>query len=185
VVNILYVHGFGSKFDFDSEKVQTLQELGNVYGVNIDYTQPLSKTLAVCKHAINEYEIDLIVGTSMGGYTATMLGQMTNIPFVSINPARNPPVMLRKYLGTNVDHYGREYTMTEETLETYTEFPDQVSVNGLVLLDEDDELIDSGLTMRLLRNNYRVFMFPGGNHRFAHMKDALPMIEHYIIRGLD
>lgn len=113
--------------------------------------------------------IDLVVGTSMGGYMAALVSGFT--PFAAINPATNPREQLRKYLGTGIDHTGREYTMTEKVLEEMPDF--RVSGDGIIFLDEGDEVIDSAITKSIMSRYYPVIMFEGGNHRFEHMDEAI------------
>ena len=50
---------------------------------------------------------------------------------------------------------------------------------GLILLDEGDEVIDARHTREVLKDYYQVEMFEGGNHRFAHMEEALPLIASF------
>lgn len=176
-MNILYVHGFGSQFDPESRKSLALGNLGEVFGINLDYTQPFRQILEQCKEEILAQDIDLVVGTSMGGYTVCVLGVELGIPFVAINPARNPSVALRKYLGPGVDHNGREFTLEQEVLDEYEPLPLQPQVKGLVLLDQDDEVINANLTLRMTENVYPTYMFPGGSHRFDHMTESLGYIK--------
>jgi len=176
-MNILYLHGFGSRFSPSSTKVQTLRELGPVYGVDLDYTRPFSELYLIVVQAMRDYDIDVLVGTSMGGWAAAKIGTDTGTSFVAINPARNPGVALRKYLGTHLDHSGREYTLTEDALTDYTEFPLVKNARGIVLLDEGDEVINSSLTQSITREVYPTFMFSGGNHRFEHMAESLSAIK--------
>lgn len=176
-MKILYIHGFGSKFDPESPKIKSLEKLGTVHGVDLDYTQGYLPCIQEVMRVVYSQKIDLIVGTSMGGYMANMAGVGTGIKFVSINPARDPAVALRKYLGTHVDHYGREFTLEESKLEDYGPFVLDSNAHGLVLLDEADEVINSHLTQRLTQDVYPTHMFPGGSHRFEHMEEALLLIK--------
>lgn len=51
---------------------------------------------------------------------------------------------------------------------------------GLILLDEGDEVIDALETQKVLKDYYGVKLFSGGNHRFEHMVEALPLIEEFL-----
>lgn len=180
-MNILYIHGFGSRYDSSSEKVQSLSALGTVYGIDLDYTQPLEKNLVRCTAMVEQLNIGLLVGTSMGGYMVSQVAQETGLPFVALNPCVNPRVMLRKYLGTNTDHYGVEYTLTEETLNDMPYF--YLAAEGLVLLDMNDEVIPPSDTVESLGDYYPVMMFAGGSHRFEHMTESLPLIREFLEPG--
>ena len=43
----------------------------------------------------------------------------------------------------------------------------------MILLDKDDEVLDSAETYELLKSSYPVKMFEGGYHRFGHMSESL------------
>jgi hypothetical protein len=52
----------------------------------------------------------------------------------------------------------------------------------LLLLDADDELIDSQQSLNVLKgvvSNSSVY-YPGGSHRFDHIDLALPSIQNYL-----
>ena len=178
-MKILYIHGFGSRFDRSSEKVQALEDLGPVYGVNLHYPDGYARNKHECIEIVRAFDIDLVVGTSMGGYMAAQIGTERNLPFVCINPAISPNPMLRKYVGTHVDYHGREYTMTEDAVESYP--PMSIAGDGLILLDMGDDVIDAHETVAQLERYYDIVTFHGGSHRFDNIVDSLPIIERFVL----
>ena len=177
MLNLFYCHGFASSFDPNKSKIHTLARLGSVGGCHIDYT---SRADEVVSHVIeqgNFAKVDLIVGTSMGGWLAAELGACLGIPFVAINPAVDPSQTLCKYIGSGKDYQGKPYTLTESVVASY--YPIAKNGCGLILLDEGDEVIDARHTREVLKDYYQVEMFEGGNHRFAHMEEALPLIASF------
>lgn len=181
-MNILYLHGFGSLFDPESEKVQTLKKLGDVYGSDIDWTLPPQKALARSSVIILECRIDLIVGTSMGGWGAAVLGEKFNIPFIAINPAIEPQNTLKRHLGTGIDYHGKPYTLTEQVVNQYYSFiPDGY---GLLLVALDDEVIDPSLTINKYSSKYPMTTYRTGGHRFSNLELALPEISAFYDRSL-
>jgi len=188
MLNFFYCHGFASSFDPNKSKVQTLTKLGSVDGCNIDYTRRADE---VVSHVIEQGDfanVDVIVGTSMGGWLAAELGSSLGIPFVAINPAVDPSQTLRKYIVTAEDYQGKPYTLTESAVASY--YPIAKNGCGLILLDVGDEVIDARHTQEVLTQYYQVEMFEDGNHRFAHMEEALPLIEAFqsqaeVVYGLD
>lgn len=170
---LLYIHGFGSKVDPDSDKQIALRKIASVTAFAPDYAKQYSDVL---HDVINlTFNADLLVGTSMGGFLVSRLSELTGKPFVAINPVLSPQTTLKKYLGTHQDYYGRTFTITQAIVESYPDFlPSQ---KGLVLLDLEDELIDSRATKSALMSQMSVRAFEGGNHRFAHMEEALPLIQ--------
>jgi predicted esterase YcpF (UPF0227 family) len=181
-MNILYIHGFGSAFDPESEKVKALGTLGTVYGVNLDYTMPFEVTKELVADAIQHHQIDLIVGTSMGGYTASQCA--AGIPFVAINPAIDPATSLQKYLGWHTDYSGNKFCLTPQIIQDLPKF--NTVGAGLILLDLADEVIDANITQAELQSHYKVVAWAGGHHRFAHIAEALPIIsDFYFIASIN
>ena len=177
-MRILYCHGFASSFDPSTEKVTKLSALGQVRGFDIDYTQPAYQLIEHARALFDPAQVDVIVGTSMGGWLAAALGSRLALPFVAINPSIMPAQTLRKYIGTGMDYQQRPYTLTEAVVDTYP--PIARKGRGLILLDEDDEVIDAQVTYNALSAHYPVHCFPGGHHRFAHMTEALPLIVDFL-----
>jgi len=177
-MKILYIHGFGSQYDPEHEKIKLLETLGTVVGVNVDYCKGFRSAFETVINAVLDGDIDLIVGTSMGGYMAAHVGAETGTPFVSLNPAIQPSISLQKWLGTFTDFSGNDKCLTEATVKNY---PDIIQEGyGLVIVETADEIINAHDTMELLSDVFRVEYFAGGSHRFTHMEAALPMIqEHY------
>lgn len=185
MVNILYLHGWGSKFDPDNEKIVALEKLGTVHGVDLDYSLGYGKVIAQAIHKGLLVDADLVVGTSMGGYLASHVGKSMGIPYVACNPALRPRKQLKKYLGDGETYDGQAYTFTKKELKSYPHFVglslrDKFlfgGARGMILLDSDDELIDSLATKMDVMCLNPVFMFEGGNHRFAHMEESLRYIQ--------
>jgi predicted esterase YcpF (UPF0227 family) len=177
-MKILYVHGFGSQFDSSHKKVRHLETLGIVIGVDIDYCNGFDQANATIRDVVMANHVDLIVGTSMGGYMAARVGHDTGIPFVAINPATAPSQSLEKYVGTFIDHNGDSKHLTSHIANGYPDI--QQSGCGLVLLDSGDEVINASDTHKLLDDVFKVHTFGGGCHRFSHIAESLPLIQDHI-----
>jgi len=176
-MNILYVHGFGSHYDPEHEKIKALETLGTVVGINVDYCKGYDRVSGRIYDAIMEEQVDLIVGTSMGGYMAAQMGSQCGVPFVSLNPAIKPSESLQKWVGTFIDYAGNDRCLTELVVASY---PDIVQTGaGLVMVDSGDEVLRAQDTMDLLENIFQVEWFTGGNHGFTHMEAALPKINTF------
>lgn len=180
-MNILYIHGFGSRFDPLSEKVVELSKLGKVEGIDIDWTENSADNVVRIGTAVRATEADLLVGTSMGGWGAAAAGAILGIPFVAINPSINPRETLSRYVGAGSNYDGVPYYLSEETVRKY--FPIPKSGCGLILLDEGDEVLPYEETVEALRMHYDINTFEGGSHRFEHMEQALPIIENFYNRA--
>lgn len=178
MTTILYVHGFGSRYDQTNEKVLALSELGEVHGIDIDYSVPHDVIVSILKETIQDNEIDLIVGTSFGGFWAAEIGSSLGIPFVAINPVIHPVIQMSNRIGSGTTYYGEPYTITQATADSY---PETIATNGagLVLLDEADDVLPAAPTMDMLDSCYEVIIFEGGNHRFAHIAESIEHIQRF------
>ncbi|MGO1502712.1 MAG: YqiA/YcfP family alpha/beta fold hydrolase [Marinobacter sp.] len=172
-----YLHGFASQFDINSDKLKTLARLGAVHGHNIDYTQIAEDAIEESLDKLMQVNPDLLVGTSMGGWLAGILGAESGIPFVAINPVTDPSKTLRPWIGQGTDHQGQPYYLAESVVESYYPFTQYGS--GLILLDKGDELLPWRDTVTELGDYFPTYCFEGGSHRFEHMGEALHLIlEH-------
>jgi predicted esterase YcpF (UPF0227 family) len=175
-MKILYIHGFGSYYDPAKSKVQTLQSLGDVVGVNVDYCEGFEVSVQKVKDAA--MSCDLIVGTSMGGFVASHVGAAFGIPFVALNPAINPSESLKKYVGAFVDYGGNHKVLDEAVVAHYPAIK-TVGGCGLVLLEADDDVIDPNETLAALDDVYDVRMIEGGSHRFDSLPAQLSEIQDF------
>jgi predicted esterase YcpF (UPF0227 family) len=177
-MNILYVHGFGSQYDPTQDKIQMLETIGTVSGITIDYCKGFDVVLQLITDAVQSQKIDLIIGTSMGGYMAAHVGSRVGIPFVSLNPAIAPSTTLQRWIGNFTDYAGNDRCLTETGVASYPNFPETGC--GLVIVESSDEVISASLTRQTLDQVFHVETFAGGSHRFTHIERALPLIQaHY------
>ena len=177
-MKILYIHGFGSQFDPTHEKIQLLETLGTVIGVNVDYTKGFNSVFNTVVDEIANEKVDLVIGTSMGGYMAAHCGAAAGIPFVSLNPAPTPSETLMKWVGTFTDFAGNDLVLSKNTVLSYPEI--SMVGCGLIIVESSDEIIKASDTVEKLEGVFKVVVFKGGSHRFTHMANALPLIlEHY------
>ena len=177
-MRILYIHGFGSNFDSNSPKIQTLSEIGEVVGYTYDYTETPEFNISNFIEYASQHKVDLIIGTSLGGWYASEVGRLCGVPFVAINPCVHPQESLVRYIGEqNLDHYGNLYTLTKEICNLYYSITGDGF--GMVLVDDGDDVISPD-SINTIEHGYRVHKFQGGSHRFDHMKESLSLIlEHF------
>lgn len=188
-LTILYLHGFASVFNPDSNKVKALSKLGKVVGFDIDYAKTRGEIEEDILRFVYSNDIDLIVGCSMGGYNAINIGAATGIPCVALNPALFPERKLKERVGKTVANYvtKEKIVITEDHVKSYNPFDKEFSFETeafcLVLVDEDDDVIDAQETFDILAGTYECIMFKGGSHRFEHMEEALPFVTELLDRA--
>ena len=122
----------------------------------------------------------LLVGSSMGGFWARYLAPELGAGMALINPAMHPETDLIGAVGMNKNEAtGEEYTLTGEQVRALARFKVpkcNPGVPTLVLLDEADEVLDYREAEAFYGDCGRVFVYPGGSHRFDHLAEALSEI---------
>jgi predicted esterase YcpF (UPF0227 family) len=178
VDRIYYCHGFASNFDSNKDKVRVLSAAAIVDGNTVDYTLPPHKVFESFQKAMSARRNYLFVGTSMGGFFAAWLGTELGFPYVAINLAVTPSHSLQKYIGDSATHYGTRFTLREETVEAYSALPFRMDGQGLVALDMGDKVIDPQRTLQIVGDTLPIVTFPGGSHRFDHMREITEHIRN-------
>jgi hypothetical protein len=108
-MKIAYLHGLDSSIDEKDPKIIFLREaFDEVFAPSITYRN--KKTFDTLYSSIKQLKPDLIVGSSMGGYIAFLIGSKLGIETVLFNPAvvdrsYNPTVDDTKLKGTKHNVY--------------------------------------------------------------------------------
>src|SRR5690554_4670691 len=137
---IIYLHGFASSVKTQSKKYDALSSIASVHPFAPDYTQGFKRVMQNCmQFASAVSNIRAVVGTSMGGYTASHLASELNVPFVAINPPINPSESLKKYLGTHQSYSGETFELRRKEASSYPEF--NASDTGLIIVSDLDEVV--------------------------------------------
>lgn len=154
---VLYFHGYGSSPLTD--KVSDLKRsFTDVRAPQIPllFQEAQNVLCAYVEGLMCEKRDLVIVGTSLGGYWAAMIGAKYDIPAVLVNPAIDPMKSLAQFNDTY---------LTDDELAKFS----KVTRSGtarVVLLADDDTIIDPHDTAALFANDAKVQRFPDGGHRF-------------------
>jgi len=178
---ILYLHGFASCGD--STKTRLLK---NYFGEDDVYAPDLpvspDDAVAFIDKAIKEKPIDLLIGSSLGGYYGAYFCEKYGIKTVLINPSTEPYITLEPYVGEN--HFwcsGEPFMWKREYLESLKHFDTEITKDTsayLLLLQKGDEVLD--YTKALEKFRYaRLSLQEGGNHRFENLDAYMEMIEGF------
>ena len=143
---IVYLHGFNSSPQ--SHKAQVLGRFLAERGLGAQYACPALPPLA--SDAIREAENCLgkdvcFVGSSLGGFYATWLAEKHGVRAVLLNPAIDPHVGLRAYLGRQENlHTGEPYELTEVHLRDWERHyvPHITPQRYLLIVETGDEVLD-------------------------------------------
>ena len=119
-----------------------------------------------------------LVGTSLGGFWASIFGNRLGIPAVLINPTIKPYISLKRYVGRKLPNFvTREKNRLDAGVPgTYSDI--EASGNFLVLLDMGDQVLDYRAAFDWFEGQ-NVISFEGGSHRFDHMEESLPHIKKF------
>ena len=117
---IVYLHGLES--ESGGTKVSFLAEKGMVYAPAMDY-----ETLDLNEFILTLGMPDLIIGSSMGGYVADIIGSQLGVDVLLFNPALHNRTLIREF---NEDYGSQPYKRT-------------------IVLGTEDKVINPELTKKL------------------------------------
>jgi predicted esterase YcpF (UPF0227 family) len=181
---IIYLHGLNSAFDPTSDKVKLLSKIDEIHPLSYDSFDTFDNISKYLMENIRENAEELVfVGTSLGGFYSAHMASRLGLGSVIINPCYDPYEMLKGFVGQELENYktNERRVFTQEALDSYegqSIAHRKFKRLPLLLLDGGDESIDSDRTRTVL-GRFDPIVFPGGNHRFAHMAEALPEIRKY------
>lgn len=177
---IIYLHGFNSSAQ--SHKAQVLGRYLQEHGLGAQYACPAMPPLA--SDAMRAVEKLLgkapvcFVGSSLGGFYATWLAEKHDAKAVLINPAIDPHVGLRAYLGPQKNlHTGEPYELTEAHLKGWQDLyvPRITPSRYLLLVETGDEVLDYRRAVERYAGAEQVVV-GGGDHSLVTFPRHLPRI---------
>lgn len=118
------------------------------------------------------------VGSSLGGFYATYLAERLGGRAVLINPALDPHIGLRAYLGPQRNlHTGEPYELTEAHLQEWEKLyvPRITPQRYLLLVETGDEVLDYRRAVERYAGADQV-VIPGGDHSLQSFPRHLPRI---------
>jgi len=143
---IVYLHGFNSSPQ--SHKAQVMQRYMAEQGIAQEYACPALPPLAGdAMRAIAPLigKNTCFLGSSLGGFYATYLAEKHGLKAVLINPAIDPHIGLRAYLGAQTNlHTGEPYQLTEAHLREWERLylPRITPRRYLLIVETGDEVLD-------------------------------------------
>jgi hypothetical protein len=143
---LVYLHGFNSSPQ--SHKAQVMQGFMAERGLAHEYACPALPPLAGdAMRAIDPLigRRPCLIGSSLGGFYATYLAEKHRLKAVLINPAIDPHVGLRAYLGAQKNlHTGEPYELTEAHLREWEKLyvPRITPGRYLLIVETGDEVLD-------------------------------------------
>jgi predicted esterase YcpF (UPF0227 family) len=180
---IVYLHGFNSSPQ--SHKAQVLQHYLESRGFGARYRCPALPPLARAALALVEREMAArgdetmcLVGSSLGGFYATHLAEKHGTRAVLINPAIDPHIGLRAYLGAQENlHTGEPYTLREEHLRDWEQLYCSRLTPGryFLIVETGDEVLDYRKALERYAGAEQI-VIAGGDHSLQSFPRHLPRI---------
>ena len=176
---IVYLHGFNSSPL--SHKAQVMQRYMAERGLEHEYACPALPPLA--RDAMQVIEPLLarrpcLIGSSLGGFYATYLAEKHGLRAVLINPAIDPHIGLRAYLGSQKNlHTGEPYELTEAHLREWQALyvPRITPSRYLLIVETGDEVLDYRGAVARYAGAEQVVV-PGGDHSLQSFPQHLARI---------
>jgi predicted esterase YcpF (UPF0227 family) len=177
---IVYLHGFNSSPQ--SHKAQVLQRYMQARGLGAQFACPVLPHLArAAIRSVETLPVDettCYVGSSLGGFYATSLVEQHGGKAVLLNPAIEPHVGLRAYLGRQTNLYtGEPYELTAAHLEQWRELyvPSITADRYLLIVETGDEVLDYRRAVARYCGAEQL-VIAGGDHSLRSFSEHLPRI---------
>lgn len=184
---IIYIHGFGGS-GASSKAVVLKKELQRhrFIAPSLSYVPDLA--ISTLKELIASYienEKVYLIGSSLGGYYATYLANLFNIPAVLINPVVFPTDTLGKFIGQGTNYYDNSsYEWTKEHINDLNKFEIlEVKTQLYFLLSQKgDELLDYREAIHKYKHS-KLLLQENGSHKFDgienHIEDILSFFQDH------
>ncbi len=185
-MRLIYLHGLDS--DSNAIKAQITDAYCQEYHPDITVIRPdlnrsPDEVVALLTQLIGDGVDTVLIGSSLGGYFANLLSDMTGVPAVLLNPSIRPDISFRRFLQDNFADDGQAlqadkviYTTTGGWQIVYGDlvwfddhrlqvaYPDRLKV----LLKLGDELLDAQATKDFYTQKCaEVLAQVGGDHRIS------------------
>ncbi|MDR2508317.1 MAG: alpha/beta fold hydrolase [Candidatus Accumulibacter sp.] len=182
---ILYLHGFSSSPD--SWKASLLAEAMEARGLSGRFFRPRlshipDEALAAAENVIRESKGAgcslTLVGSSLGGFYATVLAERHGLRAVLINPVVSALTPLERYLGKQANlQTGEPFELTRdhlrqlEAMEIGAISPERY----LLFVETGDETLNYREAM-FRYVNARQYVMEGGDHGFTRFPEIVPLL---------
>ncbi len=184
---ILYMHGFNSSPL--SGKAQEMQRWLRAQGRDSEWMCPAlpdrpAAAISLLSGLIeNAATPPKLVGSSLGGFYATVLAARYGLKAVVINPATHPGILLKPAVGQHQQawHSDATYEFTQTHLDELwalqlrtPQDPDKI----LLLQERGDEVLDWQDARAFYRDCHQL-VFRGGDHGFTRFRQVLELIDRF------
>lgn len=182
---LLYIHGFlSSPLSHKAQQVQAWLEENRP---DIDYVCPAltaypDQSVSVLENIIEEHQPEpvYLLGSSLGGFYATWLGEKHNLRAVLVNPAVTPHRLIGEHLNRDLQNYHTDehYRLRPHHIDQLRALDRdrlQYPANYWLMVQTGDETLDYRQAVEKYRS-CRQLVEEGGDHTFQNFDRWLPEI---------
>ncbi|MFA9487000.1 MULTISPECIES: YqiA/YcfP family alpha/beta fold hydrolase [unclassified Moraxella] len=195
-MTIIYLHGLDA--DPNANKAIITADHAKKVGIETirpDLNCPPDEVVAKILALINDHPNCVLVGSSLGGYFATLLSDMTGTPCILLNPSIRPDLSFRRFLQDNFDTKDLSndsviYRTTGGWQIKYADLgwfenhrltvkhPNKIKV----LLKMGDELLDADATKDFFESHcVGVTAQDGGDHRMSDYDSQVQQVMDWVL----
>lgn len=198
--HLIYLHGLDS--NEHATKGQMLDDYCQQHCPHIQVHRPNlnaspDKVIAMLQTLINKHENTGMVGSSLGGFYANLLVNLTGKKAVLLNPSVHSGNSLKRFFAENFDALPDDYIghttpdgwqITKADIQwLVANRPDKSAYpdNLLVIVKKGDELLDyqqavNYFSQNSTKNNANIIIEEGGDHRMSDFHTKLPQVIEFL-----
>ena len=151
-----------------------------------DYPEPAWQAAAVAVEAALSLGTVGLIGSSMGGFVATLLAERYDLRAVLVNPSARPYRRVHQYFGENTNPYTGQRFVLEECHAQWLEQAQPAAIHPeryWLLTQMGDEVLDYCEAVEVYAG-CRQTVEPGGNHQFVGFERYLPGLVDFLSASL-
>lgn len=188
---VLYIYGYGSSPESSTCK-WLKNNLSNTIVYSFEYVQsdPENSIPYLCS-LVEELDIDIVIGSSLGGWYAMHIASICSLPSILINPVTDSTLeQVVDYVSDHDSHivenfvkYSKEHPLFE-TKEHWTGYRWDNAENGyysvLIWSDNDEVIINSNDISTELKENFLTkCIVRNGKHKLTNEEKEKYIIPYY------
>jgi len=193
--HLLYLHGFrSSPQSFKAQRLAREVQARQAQGQSLIWCCPQlppspQQAMAELRELVQHWpsESMVVIGSSLGGFYATVLAQERDCRFAVINPAVQPARDLARHIGEQTsfhDPQARFFFRPEfiEQFRALDPYPLQHPERCWALIAEGDEVLD----WREMVSHYqgaRIQLLDGSDHAVSDFDEHLPQLMQWLFPG--
>ena len=186
---VLFIHGFASSGK--SAKAKDLQQILNCDVIAPDLSHQPLKDIQTLEQILSSEPIEMIVGSSLGGFYALILALRHKKKILLINPSLTPEITLQDQLGWVESFKGGGFDWTVQQLTEIKQLAEEIQPNllqqhddvfnqCLVLLAQKDERLDSNIALSWLEKA-KIIVDMQQDHRFEDIQQHRAAIQDFYV----